>query len=88
VCREQLAGWVSPATDVRLLGLAFAEAFLGHPPLEVAGGSEPEQLVSLADRAVRLEGDPPVLRLLGRMTAPEPAARPELRAVLAELRRL
>ena len=85
VCHEQLAGWVSPATDVRLLGLAFAAAFLGHPPFEVVDAPEPEDLAS---RAVRLQGDSPVLGLLERMTAPEPTARPDLREVLVELRRL
>lgn len=85
VCREQRAGWISPATDVRLLGLAFAEAFLAHPPFEVVDAPEPEDL---ALRAVRLQGDSPVLGLLERMTAPEPTARPDLREVLVELRGL
>jgi len=88
VCREQLEGWVSPATDVRLLGLAFAEAYLGHPPIAVSAPSERDRLTALAGQAAGLGGDSPVLRLVERMTAVEPGDRPDLREILMELRQL
>lgn len=85
-CVEQLEGWVVPATDVRLLGLALAEAYLGRHPLGgvVDRGAEPPQ--ALARRDVKFDAADPVLRLVEQMCAIEPADRPPLRALLDALR--
>lgn len=87
-CQEQLAGWVSPATDLRLLGLAFAEAHLGHPPLVASDSSDPARVTSLAGQAPRLAGDSPAAHLIERMTAVEPTDRPSLSEVLLALRKV
>lgn len=81
-CVEQVEGWVMPATDVRLLGLALAEAYLGrHPLVAVADlGTEPPEV--FASRDVKFAGDDPVLGLVEQMCAVAPADRPPLRWLL------
>ncbi len=87
-CLEQLEGWLHPTTDVRLLGLAFAEAYLGYHPLIRPAGSEEEGLAHIARHQVHFQSEAPVLRLLEWMTAVKPEDRPDLREVLARCRRL
>ncbi len=86
-CREQLDGQLLAATDVRLVALAFVEVFLGRHPL--GAGTEPAygEVVQLAARSVRLSREPRVLGLLEEMGAADPAARPDLREIVSELRR-
>jgi serine/threonine protein kinase len=85
VCREQIEGFVCPGTDVRLLSLAFIEAYLGHHPMTKESITEGECVSYIANHQVVFRSDSPVLCMLSRMTAVESAERPDFCIALSVL---